>query len=260
MEGITAKLDDLFRRKGIYMMLNFLVLGLSLFLIVSISVDTLKNIAFYREPRFERVEFWICVAFLFDFFLELLLARKKLRYIATHFFFFLVSVPYLAIIRYFDFHFSPQVEYLVRFIPFVRGGYALAIVVGWFTYNKATGLFVTYLVTLVATVYFASVVFFVFERGANPLVKDYYDALWWAGMDVTTVGSSIEAVTPVGRVLSFVIAALGMMMFPIFTVYVTSLISRQRALQASMKLGGVSMAPRGEDGKGGLPSNVKNEQ
>ena len=46
-------------------------------------------------------------------------------------------------------------------------------------------------------------------------------------MDVTTVGSNIIAVTPTGRVLSVLLAALGMMMFPIFTVYVTSLVERR---------------------------------
>ena len=51
--------------------------------------------------------------------------------------------------------------------------------------------------------------------------------LWWAYMDVTTVGSNIIAVTPTGRVLSVLLAALGMMMFPIFTVYVTSLVERR---------------------------------
>lgn len=60
----------------------------------------------------------------------------------------------------------------------------------------------------------------------NPLVVGYGDALWWAFMDVTTVGSNIIAVTVTGRVLSVVLAALGMMMFPIFTVYVTNLIQR----------------------------------
>lgn len=39
------------------------------------------------------------------------------------------------------------------------------------------------------------------------------------------MGSNIEAVTGVGRVLSVLLAALGMMMFPIFTVYVTNLIT-----------------------------------
>ena len=65
------------------------------------------------------------------------------------------------------------------------------------------------------------------EHGSNPLVKGYGDALWWAFMDVTTVGSNIIAVTVTGRVLSVLLAALGMMMFPIFTVYVTSLVERR---------------------------------
>ena len=46
-------------------------------------------------------------------------------------------------------------------------------------------------------------------------------------MDVTTVGSNIIAVTVTVRVLSVLLAALGMMMFPIFTVYVTSLIQKK---------------------------------
>ena len=46
-------------------------------------------------------------------------------------------------------------------------------------------------------------------------------------MDVTTVGSNIIAQTVTGRVLSVLLAALGMMMFPIFTVYVTSLVERR---------------------------------
>lgn len=77
----------------------------------------------------------------------------------------------------------------------------MAIVVGWLTYNKASGLFVSYLTMLLATVYFSSLAFFVLEHKVNPLVTGYGDALWWAFMDVTTVGSNIIAVTVTGRVL-----------------------------------------------------------
>lgn len=80
---------------------------------------------------------------------------------------------------------------------------------------------------LLATIYILSLVFFVAELKVNPLVKDYADALWWAFMDATTVGSNIIAVTFIGKVLSVVLAALGMMMFPIFTVYITSIIERR---------------------------------
>lgn len=88
-------------------------------------------------------------------------------------------------------------------------------------------LFFSYIITLFSTVYFASLTFYLFEHGVNTLVVKYSDAIWWAAMDVTTVGSNIVAVTGVGRVLSVLLAALGMMMFPIFTVYVTNLITKR---------------------------------
>ena len=122
--------------------------------------------------------------------------------------------------------FSPEITYMLRFIPLVRGGYAMAIVVGWLSGSKASGLFTSYITMLMATVYFASLIFFVLEHKVNPMVTDYWSALWWAFMDVTTVGSNIYAVTPTGKILSVVLAALGMMMFPIFTVYVTSLVQQ----------------------------------
>ena len=214
--------------KIIYLALHIAMLILSVFLIVSISIDTFKGIAFYDNPKFLRTQTWICVVFLADFFVEFFLAKRKWRYLATHFVFFLVSIPYLFIIHHFHLQFPAEVTYVIQFIPMVRGGYALAMIVGWFTYNKATGLFVTYLVTLIATVYFASLVFYLFEHGPNVNVTCYQDALWWAAMDVTTVGCNIVAVTAIGRVLSVLLAAMGMMMFPIFTVYVTSLITLRR--------------------------------
>ncbi|MBD5305602.1 MAG: two pore domain potassium channel family protein [Bacteroides sp.] len=220
---------EFFRAKGIFMILHILILLLSILLIVLISVDTFHNINFYDQPKFEKWQVWICCVFLADFFIEWILSKNKKHYLLTHFIFFLVSIPYQALIyRYgLDQYISKELSYIIRYMPLIRGGYALAIVVGWFTSNKATGLFFSYIIILLSTVYFSSLTFFLFEKGVNPLVKDYTDALWWAAMDVTTVGSNIVAVTGVGRVLSVLLAALGMMMFPIFTVYVTNLITKR---------------------------------
>ena len=219
--------DFALRKKGIYGILHVIILLLSLFLVISISVDTFKGIPFYTQSLYMEVQFWICILFLFDFVLEFALSKEKGHYVATHFIFLLVAIPYQSIIAYMGWTFSPEVTYMIRFIPLVRGGYALAIVVGWLTYNRASSLFVSYRTMLLATVYFASLALFVMEHKVNPLVNGYGDALWWAFMDVTTVGSNIIAVTVTGRVLSVLLAALGMMMFPIFTVYVTSLIQKK---------------------------------
>lgn len=222
------KIKESLKDKGIYAFLHILILVLSIFLVVRISIDTFHNEAFYMQPRFLKFQFWICIVFLFDFFVEFFLADNKWRYIRNRFIFFLVSIPYNSIISFYGWTFSPQITYALHYIPLIRGGYAMSIVVSWFTYNRATGLFISYLATLMFTVYFASLAFYVFEHHVNPLVKDYQDALWWACMDATTVGSNIEAVTPVGRILSVLLAALGMMMFPIFTVYVTNLLTRTK--------------------------------
>lgn len=222
-----AVYDFVLQKKGIYGFLHVLILILSLFLVISISIDTFKGISFYTKSVYMEVQLWICILFLFDFVLEFALSKDKMHYFATHFIFLLVAIPYQNIISYMGWTFSPETTYMIRFIPLVRGGYALAIVVGWLTYNRASGLFVSYLTMLLATVYFASLMFYVVENKVNPNVSDYGDSIWWAFMDVTTIGSNVIAVTPLGRVLSVVLAALGMMMFPIFTVYITSIIQRR---------------------------------
>lgn len=228
------ELNSFFRQRAIYMILHLIILALSIWLIVLISLDTFRNIDFYNQHKFEKAQFWICVVFVADFFIELFLSDNKKHYVATHILFLIVSIPYQALFYHYglDLYMSKEVSYVIRYMPLIRGGYAAAIVIGWFTSNKATGLFFSYLITLAITVYFASLTFFLFEHGVNPSVHTYQDALWWATMDVTTVGCNIEAMTGVGRVLSVLLAALGMMMFPIFTVYVTNLLTK-RNQQAS---------------------------
>jgi voltage-gated potassium channel len=44
-------------------------------------------------------------------------------------------------------------------------------------------------------------------------------------MGVTTVGAQIFPVTAIGKVLAVLLPALGMMFFPIFTIYITNIYS-----------------------------------
>lgn len=210
----------------IYNVLHVGILILSLFLVISISIDTFENIPFQTKSSYLKIQFWICIFFLLEYLFEFFLAKQKLRYFFTHFLFLVISIPYLNIIDYYQIQLSDEAKYFVRYIPLVRGGYALAIIVGRFTKSKATSLLVSYFTMLLATVYFSSLLFFVLEHKVNTAVTKYTDCLWWAAMNVTTVGSNIYAITTGGRILSFVLAALGMMMFPIFTVYITSVIQK----------------------------------
>ena len=135
----SALSDFISGKKGIYGILHIIILVMSLFLVISISVDTFKGIPFYTQSSYMKVQLCICLWFLFDFVLEFFLAKHKGRYLRTHFIFLLVAIPYQNIIAYYGWTFSDEITYLLRFIPLLRGGYALAIVVGWLTYNRASG-------------------------------------------------------------------------------------------------------------------------
>src|SRR5690554_2728478 len=107
--------------KDIYNVLHVVILLLSLFLVISISIDTFNNIPFHTESSYLKVQLWICIIFLFDFFFELFLSKQKIKYLRTHFIFFIISIPYLNIIDYYHLELTEEVKYFVRFIPLIRG-------------------------------------------------------------------------------------------------------------------------------------------
>ncbi|MBQ8673691.1 MAG: two pore domain potassium channel family protein [Bacteroides sp.] len=214
--------------KGIYSLLHLVVVLLSLFLVLCISIDTFNGTPYYRQSGYMHIQLGVCVVFLLDFFWEWKLAPRKRAYFYSHLIFLLVSIPYLNIVEWLHLPLTSETAYLLRFMPLVRGGYAIYILISWLTHNRASTLIVSYLSILLACIYFSSLVFFVAEFGINPLVHNYGDALWWAFMDATTVGSNIIAVTFSGRMLSILLAAIGMMMFPIFTVYITDVVTQTR--------------------------------
>jgi hypothetical protein len=204
------------------------VLCLSLALIVFISYDTFAGIPFLENKVYMTFQFWVCMIFMADFFLELALSHNKRRYLWTRSFFFIISIPYLNILAHTDIHLSSQALYFIRFIPLVRGAYSLAMVVGYFSDNKATNILASYAAILFSIIYFASLIFFNQEKNINPDVKDYWDALWWACMNVTTIGCYINPLSIAGKICGATLAGCGMLMLPLFTVYVTSLVKNHK--------------------------------
>ena len=199
-----------------------IVLVLSLALIVFISYDTFKGINFLESRLYMDFQFWVCMVFLLDFFVQLIIAPDRRNYMARRWFFLLISIPYLNIINQFDIQFSTQALYYIRFIPLIRGAYTFMLVIGYISTNRAFSLLTQYAVLLISLVYFMSLIFYFEEKDVNSSINSYWDALYWACMDCSTVGSYINAVTVIGKVLSVILPVLGMMMLPLFTVFVTS--------------------------------------
>lgn len=96
----SALSDFVYEKKGIYGILHVIILLLSLFLIISISIDTFKNLPFLTQGSYLKIQLWICTFFIFDFILEFFLSHRKLHYLRTHFVFLIISIPYINIFDY----------------------------------------------------------------------------------------------------------------------------------------------------------------
>lgn len=198
------------------------VLVSSILLIVYMSLCTFNNIPFLHNKRYLDFQLIICGIFLLDYFVAFFFAKRKFRYFVRNLLFLIVSVPYINIIHHYGITVSDDLRYYIFLVPLIRAAFALAIVVGYVSTNRVSSLFASYISILLSVVYFSSLIFYQREFGINTDVKNYGDALYWAGMNVTTLGASIIPVTEIGKILTIVLGAVGMLMFPLFTVYVTN--------------------------------------
>ena len=201
---------------------------LSLLLVISISIDTFRGIPFYDDINYLDLQFWICLLLMVLFFLEVYNAENSWQYFGRHFLFLLLIIPYLTLFDWWGVELPGQTEYLFRFIPLVRGYIAFTIIAYGLLRDLASGLLITYIVVLFSFIYYCSLIFYVLESSVNPMLHSFWDSLWYSCMTATTAGCNISAMTTVGKIISVLLALAGMMLLPVFTVYLTDLIRTGR--------------------------------
>ncbi len=211
-------------KQDVQLALHLSAFMLSLLLVISISIDTFRGIPFYDDANYLDLQFWICVLLILLFGVEVYNADDSWRYFGRHVFFLLLVVPYLTFFDWFGVELSSEVEFLFRFIPLVRGYIAFTVISYALMRDLTAGLLITYIVVLFSFIYYCSLVFYVLEVSVNPMLHNFWDSLWYSCMTATTAGCSIQAVTTVGKVISVLLALAGMMLLPVFTVYLTNII------------------------------------
>lgn len=178
-----------------------------------------------RSTRFSDfylgIQLVVCIVFLLDFFVEWATAPRRSRYFWSNLLFLLISVPWLNLLGWCGIPVTRDWGIIVGLLPLLRALLAMVIIVRWLTSdNKVQRLLIAYVFTVVVFTYISGLVFFEYESGINPKLHGFGNALWWAWMNVTTVGAEIFPVTAIGKVFCVMLPSLGMMFFPIFTTYV----------------------------------------
>lgn len=238
---MTEKMNVSRFKKDFHEVVHTVVMVLSVLLIVYISYDTFNNIPFLSNHHYMTFQFWVCVVFMADFFIELVLSDDKKAYLKRRWFFLLISIPYLNIINQYHINLSHEVIFYLRFVPLLRGAYSMSMVVGYISKNRAVSLLSQYLAILLSLLYIMALIFYYEEYRVNPNVRSFWDALYWSALYVTTVGATFSAVTPMGKIISVILPIAGMLILPLFTVYFTDMVrKRNKADDASAPAGNAS--------------------
>ena len=204
--------------------INILTLVASILLLASLSVEIIysKELAEFSQ-LYSEIMFVICIIFILDFFALMFSSEHRWRFFVRNFIVLLLSIPYHTIALWLGAEMKHTLSVVLSGVVMLRSVMALYITLRWLIEGRATRLLWAYIATVAVCTYFAALFFYEYEAPVNSSVQSFGDALWWAGMNMTTVGSSIIPVTALGKSMSVVLPIVGMAMFPVFTVYVTSL-------------------------------------
>ena len=196
----------------------------SILLLASLSAE----IIYSRElAQFSEAYSWamlgVCLIFIIDFFALMLHDDHPWRFLARNFVVLMLSIPYHSLFAWMGYTADHSIEMTLSGIVMLRAVMALYITLRWLIARRTTRLLWAYIATVAVCTYFAALFFYEYEAPVNSAVHGFGDALWWACMNMTTVGAEIFPVTAIGKVICVILPIIGMAMFPVFTVYVTSL-------------------------------------
>lgn len=192
-------------------------------LLVALSEEIIEGGGLRFSRDYLMVQFLVCLVFLLDFFVRWITSEHRGRFFLRNILFFLLSIPYLNLFDLFGpSDFPRHIALLVGIIPFARMFLALFLIVRWLVENRSGRLFAAYMLTVVLFTYISALVFYDCEVPVNRQLHGFGDALWWACMNLTTVGAALLPVTTAGKVLCVLLPVLGMLLFPVFTAYILS--------------------------------------
>ena len=204
--------------------INILTLIASILLLASLSAEIIYSEELARfDKEYSWAMFGVCLIFIIDFFALMLHAGHPWRFLAHNFIVLLLSIPYHTIVAWLGYTLSHTIQMAMSGIVMLRAVMALYITLRWLIARRTTRLLWAYIATVAVCTYFAALFFYEYEAPVNSELHGFGDALWWACMNMTTVGAEIFPVTAIGKVICVILHIIGMAMFPVFTVYVTSL-------------------------------------
>ena len=195
-------------------------------ILVSLSMDIIHRGSYKLSSGVAELQLVVCLIFVLDFIVRTVADHNPRRYFWRNIIILIVSIPWLNLLSWAGVCLHNGVYVLLKCLPLVRALLGVYSTIRLVTPSRVSAIMWSYIALIVMLTYLSALLFYSYEMGVNPHLEGFGEALWWAGLNMTTVGANIFAVTPMGKILTVILPGLGMILFPLLTVYVTHIVKR----------------------------------
>jgi voltage-gated potassium channel len=214
-------------------------IGLILFSVFCISIETLPNLSNELQSALNAVEIFTVGIFTCEYLYRLFHTKNRFKFIFS----FYGLVDLLAILPfYLNLAFDARVLRLLRILRLLQilklGRYNMAMSRIWRAFVKSREELTVSAIATLILLYLAAFGIFHFEHSAQPeKYKTIFDALWWAIATITTVGyGDIYPITFGGRLFTLAVLILGLGLLTVPTAIISSAL-RSEVLSSNEKHG-----------------------
>ncbi len=202
---------------------NLIILILSIYVLGALLVDTFIKLPTEISSLLLKIDNFICIVFLLDFFIRFKKAENKLKFMKWGWIDLISSIPYVDILR------VGRLFRLIRLFRVLRAFRSTKVLVHHIFKNKVKGTMTTVSMITVLIIISSSISILIVENVPESNIKTAEDAIWWAMVTITTVGYGDKfPVTTEGRIIAVVLMITGVSLFGVFTGYISSIFVSER--------------------------------
>jgi voltage-gated potassium channel len=194
-----------------------IILVLSVYVLAALFIQTVFPLSPQTNRLLDRIDFIVCLIFIYDFFFRLYRAQSKLSFLKWGWIDLVSSIPMFDFLRW------GRLVRLVRIFRILRAFRSTKILLYYLFRNRAKSTFATVALISIVMVIFSSIAILNLENEPESNIKTPSDALWWSFVTITTVGYGDKfPITYEGRIVAAFLMTAGVGLFGTFTAFVAS--------------------------------------
>jgi voltage-gated potassium channel len=211
--------------------LQVVTLILSVYVLTALVMQITVPLTRDTVQILDRIDFFVCLVFLTDFFVRLRQAESKRQFLRWGWIDFVSSIPMLDIFR------VGRVVRIVRLFRILRAFRSTKNLVTFLLHRRKATSFAAATTICFVVMVFAAIAVLNFEDTADGNIKSAGDAFWWAFVTMTTVGYGDKyPVTWEGRMVACILMTAGAGLFATSTAFIAAMFLHPESKEAESEL------------------------